>query len=188
MHVTNNETESRQDYECGYCSQLLTNYSEHTMHMSVHRATENACHNTESTVNFNSEPLAQFEKKNENDLNDDNDRSASSEVLNYEWITGLRSDSNLIHVIDEDQLYCINTNTSNSKIFKCRVRSCRSRVYLDVGNMCRRVRNFQHHNHGDSESFIEELKVRNKIKIACATPSSDRQKTIKEIFEDIIKQ
>lgn len=105
-------------------------------------------------------------------------------------MTGMRSDSRLLHVLCENQLYRVNTKTKKTTVYKCRISKCLSRVYLDSSNTCRRVVNFKEHNHGDCEAFIKGVQFKNVIKHACmtATTTSEKKKSTREIFVDHFKQ
>lgn len=140
-----------------------------------------------SCEEYNEQQDGDIQDTNKSNESDENVQHAAN--LEYRFMSGLRSDSRLLHVLEENQLYRRNTSTKKNIIYKCRVPKCKSRVYLNSLNQCRRVANFKGHNHGDVDTFIEGLELKTKIKTACVTSTtSEKTKSTRDIFFDYLSE
>lgn len=104
--------------------------------------------------------------------------------MEFEFIAGLRKNSRLLWLKDDNQLFVLNRKNEkkNKKYYVCYEKECKVRVCLK-NNLCVHLNENKTHNHGDQIQFIHQLAVKNRIKEKCAsTPTSSHR----DIFIDEI--
>lgn len=111
--------------------------------------------------------------------------AATEENDEYEYVTGLRLDSQLLHAKDEAQLYKYkSTSKRGTKYFECyyaKTLKCPARASLDFGTFANKMD--QAHNHGKQTDFIAELRAKTAIKKQCAA-----QRGIRKNFNEVVMQ
>lgn len=109
--------------------------------------------------------------------------------MECEFLKGKRSDSNLLYVKDEKQIYKKNFASKKKTTYLCYIKNCKSRVYLNNNNgdlMCHKVSNFIEHNHDNQEMDYKQFKLLNEIKTECKSVSALKSGacvSVREIYE-----
>lgn len=97
--------------------------------------------------------------------------------MEFKFITGLRKNSNLLLLVDKNQLFLKNRVSESKKktYFKCyeyKRKGCQVNLCVEDGKCFYSSELATDHNHSDQKQFIQELAVRNGIKARCAEISA----------------
>lgn len=110
----------------------------------------------------------------------------STPTFSYIFITGIRSDGELMYAIEEQALYVSNgkiTAKINAEAFTCYIEKCTGRVYLKPDGIAYQVG--QHNvNHGSMYSFYKELQCRSFMREECLIAGASKK--IKDIYDDAV--
>lgn len=114
----------------------------------------------------------QVEEENKGGEDEDTENNEMYHTsLNFQWVPSLRRGSELLLILEENQVYRINTKTKKHFVYKCRKPNCNSRVNVSLDKLTvHRVPNFKDHIHGPQTEYINEAFVRDTVKKACADP------------------
>lgn len=97
----------------------------------------------------------------------------SNDNILYEFITGSRSNSELLFTTDENQIYSKRVQHKNVYTYECREPNCGAKVYLNTGTgKCQNKISSNTHNHGTQEKVRQKLELENKIKSECGKLST----------------
>lgn len=121
------------------------------------------------------------------DDEEDNDEFGPSvpNNLQYTWIVGLRSDSELMWCIDDEALYVSNgkISKSNEEAFTCNYTKCQARVYLKQNGIAYKVKNHTIEHGSMYEKYMEmqcRQLMREDVKAAGAS------KSISDVYNDAV--
>lgn len=106
-------------------------------------------------------------------------------LISFIWIQGIRSDSNLIYVPREQQIYCGNgENKSYDALrFRCYAPNCQAKIYLRK-NGTAVSEPYNRHNHGTMYYKYKEMECINNMKKMCMmAPAST---TTREIYDQAV--
>lgn len=104
-------------------------------------------------------------------------------VVEYEIVTGLRANSQLLYLPSEKQLYRKNTITKRGVHYKCKTDGCRIRIYMNNG-ICYKLIGVEHA-HASSELSYIRLNALNEVKSRII---ADKTTPIKEIFNYVVSR
>lgn len=114
-------------------------------------------------------------EKNESESDESNHLTAFI-IITVLWIQGMRANSNLIYVPDEQQIYCGNgENKAQDAIrFRCYSNNCTAKVYLKKdGTVVREQSSGRRHDHGSMYTKYKEMECINSMKKLClSAPAS----------------
>lgn len=94
------------------------------------------------------------------------------ESLVYKMITGKKSNSVLLYVIEEKQLFKVKSKTNKKTYYVCYEKKCSARLELSVNGFCSRPKKYTDHNHGNQESKYNEITCIDDIRKDCLTAAS----------------
>lgn len=103
-------------------------------------------------------------------------------LITFLWIHGFRSNSNLIYVPNEQQIYC--GNGENKKLdairFRCYSNNCPAKVYLKKdGSAIVDNSNVRRHDHGSVHTTFRRMECINLMKRLCtSSPASTMSRKI----------
>lgn len=124
---------------------------------------------------FTSELLREMENALSQSEDDEVDDDAVIDV-NFILIPGLRIGSEIMWVVNEEQLYYRNSFSEKTKIaaYTCRVSGCTARIYVNADGTAFRETNKKHLNsHGSQYSDFKYMYCDNKMKEkALSAPAS----------------
>lgn len=105
--------------------------------------------------------------------------------ITFIWIQGIRSNSNLMYVPHEQQMYCSNgENKSYDALrFRCYVSNCQAKVYLRKNGKAVGEPNAKH-THGSMIDKYQEMECLNTMKTLCL--SAPASTTTREIYDEAI--
>lgn len=111
--------------------------------------------------------------------------------MDHEFFCGNRSDSKLLYVLSEKQIYKKNTKTLKHMVYRCYIEGCKSRVLVN-GNECQQVSDFKEHSHSENqEKTYKQMKVKSEIKAGCsstlALSSSSCVGSVRTLFNDVCR-
>lgn len=106
-------------------------------------------------------------------------------LISFIWIQGLRSNSNLMYVPDEQQMYCANgENRSYDALrFRCYSTNCQCKVYLRKDGTAYSESHAKH-NHGKMYEKYKEMECVNSMKKLCLTAPAST--TVREIYDQSV--
>lgn len=95
-------------------------------------------------------------------------------VCDYEFVTGIRTNSCLIYDRDEKQLFTNSVNGSKFGVtYRCQERKCRARRILCDNKMLIKMNNSKPHNHdSNKEQIVKNLRALNSWKSQCGQIAS----------------
>lgn len=106
-------------------------------------------------------------------------------LVTFIWIQGIRSNSNLIYVPKEEQIYCCNGENKSYDAFRfrCYVKNCQSKIYVRNDGTAMREQ-CSNHNHGSMYLKHKEMECINLMKRLCL--SAPASTTIREIYDHAV--
>lgn len=131
-----------------------------------------------SQCHINSEDESDEESRKEN-------KFGALIFVAFIWIQGIRSNSNLMYVPNEQQIYCSNgENKSYDALrFRCYVSNCQAKIYLKKNGKAVCERNVKH-THGSMGHKYQEMECLNEMKVLCL--SAPVSTTTREIYDEAI--
>lgn len=111
--------------------------------------------------------------------------NGNNNLLTYQLIPGIRKNSKLLLIPNENQVYKYKYKSGFTTYYTCYQKTCRVNVAVDLEDLCRKTTAINH-NHGSEEEFINRLKLINSNKDNCDTVSLKRN-NVREIFNDTCK-
>lgn len=117
------------------------------------------------------------------------------DVIDFEFITGGRSNSEVLYTTNDHQMYSSNTNCRLGQAFLCTYsakgkRLCKSRVYLVDGNRCIKLKNSIAHSHAEDRlAYKKVLHCLNEMKRRCGQLESflsTTRLTVRDIFNQVL--
>lgn len=136
--------------------------------------------------------VAEIEINSENKSSDDDADSIATEIdwksSRFEFLFGDRSDSNLMYVVDEQQLYRRCTKYKNIGYwYRCRLRDkekCSVRIFYDFASELIVRSNGVEHNHGkQGESyFVLSLKASINTDVSKLSTVRSQSSSVSEVF------
>lgn len=103
--------------------------------------------------------------------------------VDFEMMPGLRYNSMLLFVKNEQQFYCLNTTSSNyGDAYKCYVSGCSRRIYVRNGKCF--INNSSSHKHPNKSNLYFNLCALNEIKTVLR--SVENQQNPRKVFDDVI--
>lgn len=115
----------------------------------------------------------------------ENNQIGSFILLNFIWIQGLRTNSNLIYVPDEQQIYCGNgVNRKYDEFrFRCYSDSCQAKIFLrNDGTVVQEPGT--KHSHGSMYVKYKEMLCFNAMKSSCLSATAST--TPREIYDQSV--
>lgn len=91
--------------------------------------------------------------------------------MEFEFITGLRKNSKLLRLINENQLFVKNRSIKNKTYYVCNEKGCNVRICVEQERCYYMNEQLITHIHSDKKEYISELIVRNTIKEKCSEAS-----------------
>lgn len=87
--------------------------------------------------------------------------------MNFEIITGKRTNSQLLYLIDQKMLFQRKSVYKNVIKYECRNKTCKARINILPDGNCVLAKNYVEHNHNDEEVAYKEMTALNQIKRDC---------------------
>lgn len=122
-------------------------------------------------------------------LDDDCENVLDDSIPNsfcYEFIAGVRSDSELMWALEEEVLYMSNgkiVSRDDAEAFTCYVKKCSGRIYLKPNGVAYKV--IEHSvQHGSMYSTYKQLQCRNYMREECKIAGAS--KSISDIYNDAV--
>lgn len=106
-------------------------------------------------------------------------------LISFIWIKGIRSNSNLIYVPNEQQIYAANgeNKTYDAIRFRCYVENCQCKVYLRKDGTAVCEANLTHR-HESMYAKYREMECINAMKNICLTAPAST--TVREIYDQAV--
>lgn len=132
-----------------------------------------------------------YSSGNEDDEIDQDDESSLNKIgalllISFIWIQGIRSNSNLMYVPHERQIYCANgENKSYEAIrFRCYANNCQAKTYLRKDGTAVRESSSKHNHVGTMYEKYKQMKCINAMKKMCL--SAPVSTTTREIYNQAV--
>lgn len=101
----------------------------------------------------------------------------------FEFISGLRANSNLLYIPSEKQAFYFNATIKNGASYKCRVSKCNVRVVYTHDHKV--IRNEgDKHNHSIDEQFIKQAEFRSHLRNTCISMPVERKKSARAVYTE----
>lgn len=115
----------------------------------------------------------------------DDDEQCILQNINYSWIVGVRSNSELLWATDEENLYVSNGKIvgNEDEAFTCYTKKCKGRVYLKQNGSAFKVAEHTI-NHGSMYKNYIEMQCREHMREDCKTAGAS--KSIGDIYDDAV--
>lgn len=127
-----------------------------------------------------------FSDDSENDCLETEDEFTVPNSFYYIWITGKKSNSELMFDMEEEMLYVSNGKIiarDQAEAFTCYIKNCTGRVYLKPNGIAYKV-NEHSIQHGSMYKTFVEFECRSQMRDECKTAGAS--KTITDIFEEAV--
>lgn len=104
--------------------------------------------------------------------------------VNYEMISGLRENSEILWDAEEHQLYYYNASKSVNSAFTCCVKACKARIFVRPDGTAFRNEKSVHSTHGRQYEKYKLMYCHNRLKDkVLSSPSS---KKLKDIYNEVV--
>lgn len=122
-------------------------------------------------------------------IENNNNNQREYEVLEYEWVEGLRAGSKLLWVNSEQSLYCANTHNAryDAMGYTCHYEKCRARVLIKKdGTAIKEHSSAAHLTHGSLYRTYKERRLFVFMKERCKTAPVTA--TARSIYDEAVLQ
>lgn len=112
-------------------------------------------------------------------------------MLQYKMVTSTRTNGTFLYVVSEKQLYTFTDNVNAGKSYRCRKRTCKSRVVVMPNQLCVKLIDASEHNHTENEEKTYRiLCALAEVKRKCADlnliASGKRMTKPRDIFKQVM--
>lgn len=83
--------------------------------------------------------------------------------VNFEIVNGYKIGTKYLYSTDEKMFYTKRHQLKHYVLYRCKMLTCRSKLWIKAGNVCVKANEFVEHNHPDMEEEYSSLVMRNKI-------------------------
>lgn len=131
--------------------------------------------------------LAEFlDHSIEDETENENPNTGGLVIVTFIWIQGLRENSKLMWVPNEENLYYANVRSReyDAMGYTCYVKKCTARIYLKDDGTAFKTQIREHCNHETMYSVYREMQYINAMKENCQNASASI--TIREIYNDAV--
>lgn len=116
-----------------------------------------------------------------------------SDVVQYEYVTGLRKNSKLLYSTNEKQLYFRKNTNKKYTVFVCNEKKCPAQLQLFANGKCSKSTKHGPHNHCDKHQEFLRLKSREVMvgqatDIAHMASTSHNMRDLSEIYRQNINE
>lgn len=90
--------------------------------------------------------------------------------MEFKTIPGFRKNSQLLLLVEKNELYVKNRETAKKTYYVCYEKGCQVRLCIEEGR-CFYMKEAALHSHGDLKNLVAELTFRNSVKDKCSQSS-----------------
>lgn len=103
--------------------------------------------------------------------------------VKFEYTNGKRVDSRLVYTTLDKQLFILKRyGDSGAAEYRCYIKNCKAKVSV-VQGICRRVKNYEAHCHGNQEEVYKNFVSDGKIKLQC----QNETEAIKTVYDKVLQ-
>lgn len=109
-------------------------------------------------------------------------------VIEYEFVVGFHKNHQLLYSKLEQQFYTKQHALKNYTLYRCREKTCKSKIHLKGDETCVKANNFVPHNHSGQADNYKTLKFRNDLVDAVTDFKANGDKDLNTIYRDISEE